>query len=551
MGFNFSYLKNDIPAGIIVFLVAVPLCLGIALASGAPLFSGIIAGMVGGIVVGAISGSKLGVSGPAAGLAVIVADAIRQLGTNAEGDFSMEIGFPLFLSAVVIGGIVQILLAFLRAGIIGYYFPNSVIKGMLAAIGIIIFLKQIPHALGHDIIPDGFESFFQKDGENTFSEIWVAMGDINPAAVIISVISISILILWEQRFIKKIRLFQIIQGPLIVVVIGIIMSNFFNTTEAFTLAKDEMVNLPIASEEGGFTKLFTTPDWSRVFSSKIIITGITIAIVASLETLLCVEATDKIDPEKSITPTNRELIAQGVGNVFSGLIGGLPITQVIVRSSANIQSGGKTKVSAVFHGVLIFVSVMFAPQVMNMIPLSSLAAILFLVGYKLAKPSLFRQMSALGWEQFLPFIITIVGIVFTDLLVGIGIGLAVALFLILRKNFITPFNFRKEKEAGLIEIKLSENVTFLNKAGILQALNAVPANSKVLIDGTASEYIHPDVIEIIEDYSINAKTRNIELEVRMPDLIDKSGKDKIKLFKKKVRSSDFKEDSYFKTVFNS
>jgi MFS superfamily sulfate permease-like transporter len=346
-------------------------------------------------------------------------------------------------------------------------------------------------------------------------------------------------------------LFQIIQGPLIVVVIGIIMSNFFNTTEVFTLAKDEMVNLPIASEEGGFTKLFTTPDWSRVFSYKIIITGITIAIVASLETLLCVEATDKIDPEKSITPTNRELIAQGVGNVFSGLIGGLPITQVIVRSSANIQSGGKTKVSAVFHGVLIFVSVMFAPQVMNMIPLSSLAAILFLVGYKLAKPSLFRQMSALGWEQFLPFIITIVGIVFTDLLVGIGIGLAVALFLILRKNFITPFNFRKEKEAGLIEIKLSENVTFLNKAGILQALNAVPANSKVLIDGTASEYIHPDVIEIIEDYSINAKTRNIELEVRMPDLIDKSGKDKIKLFKKKVRSSDFKEDSYFKTVFNS
>jgi len=551
LGFNFSYLKNDIPAGVIVFLVAVPLCLGIALASGAPLFSGIIAGMIGGIVVGAISGSKLGVSGPAAGLAIIVADTIRQFGTNEAGEFSMEIGFPIFLSAVVIGGVFQVALAFLRAGIIGYYFPNAVIKGMLAAIGIIIFLKQIPHALGHDIIPDGFESFFQRDGENTFSEIWVAMGDINPAAVIITVISIGILVLWEQKFIKRIRLFQIIQGPLIVVIVGVILSNFFNNVNAFSLAKDEMVSLPIASEEGGFTKLFTTPDWRYVFSWDIIIIGVTIAIVASLETLLCVEATDKIDPDKNITPTNRELLAQGTGNIISGLIGGLPITQVIVRSSANIQSGGKTKASAIFHGFLILICVMFIPQIMNMIPLSSLAAILFLVGYKLAKPSLFKQMLESGWEQFVPFIITILSIVFTDLLIGIGIGLAVALFLILRKNFIHPFNFKREKEAEVIELILSDNVTFLNKAGILQALNAIPANSKVLIDGSASEYIHPDVLEIIEDYRINANIKNIELEIRMPDIIEKSGKDKIKLFKKKVRSSDFKEDSYFKTVFNS
>jgi len=344
LGLNFSYLKNDLPAGIIVFLVAVPLCLGIALASGAPLFSGIIAGMVGGILVGLLSGSRLGVSGPAAGLAVIVADAIKQLGTTADGSFDMELGFSIFLSAVVLGGVFQIILAFLRAGIIGYYFPNSVIKGMLAAIGIIIVLKQIPHALGHDIIPDGFESFLQSDGENTFSELWVAFGDINPAAVIITLFSIGILVLWEQKFMKQHKFFQIIQGPLVVVISGIILSNLFQLTANFNLAQDEMVSLPIASEEGGFLNLFTVPNWSRVFTWPIVLMGITIAIVASLETLLCVEATDKIDPDKNITPTNRELLAQGAGNIVSGLIGGLPITQVIVRSSANIQSGGKTKI---------------------------------------------------------------------------------------------------------------------------------------------------------------------------------------------------------------
>jgi MFS superfamily sulfate permease-like transporter len=555
LGINFTYIKNDIPAGVIVFLVAVPLCLGIALASGAPLFSGIIAGMVGGVVVGFISGSRLGVSGPAAGLAVIVADAIRQLGTNPQGEFSMEIGFPLFLSALVVGGVVQIILAFLRAGIIGYYFPNSVIKGMLAAIGIIIVLKQIPHALGHDIIPDGFESFSQKDGENTFTELWVALGDINPAAVIVTLLSLFILVLWEQKFMKNIKLFQIVQGPLLVVLVGILLSNAFATSDTFILAQDEMVSLPIASEEGGFLQLFTTPDWSQIFSWNIIVIGITIAIVASLETLLCVEATDKLDPNKNVTPTNRELIAQGAGNIVSGLIGGLPITQVIVRSSANIQSGGRTKISAIFHGFLILLTVTFIPQVMNMIPLSSLAAILFLVGYKLTTPTLFKTMADKGWEQFVPFLITILSIVFTDLLTGIGIGLAVALFLVLRKNFNTPFSFKKEqKEGEPITIKLSENVTFLNKAGIMQALNAIPKGSKVFVDGKSSEYIHPDVLEIIEDFAIHAKQIDIDLTVELPVVDEKDEKDKndtIKLFKSKVRSEDHKEDSYIKTVFNS
>lgn len=552
LGINFTHIKNDIPAGVIVFLVAVPLCLGIALASGAPLFSGIIAGMVGGILVGFISGSRLGVSGPAAGLAVIVADAIRQLGTNPAGGFNMEIGFPLFLSAVVVGGIFQIILAFLRAGIIGYYFPNSVIKGMLAAIGIIIVLKQIPHALGHDIIPDGFESFLQKDGENTFTELWVTMGDINPAAVIITLLSLFILILWEQKFMKNIKLFQLIQGPLVVVLVGILLSNVFSSNEIFILHHDEMVNLPIASEEGGFLQLFTTPDWSQVFSWNIILIGVTIAIVASLETLLCVEATDKLDPHKHVTPTNRELIAQGAGNIVSGLIGGLPITQVIVRSSANIQSGGRTKISAIFHGLLVLLTVTFIPHVMNMIPLSSLAAILFLVGYKLATPALFKTMASKGWEQFVPFMITIVGIVFTDLLMGIGIGLAVALFLILRKNFNTPFSFKKEEISGeLITIKLSENVTFLNKAGIMQALNAVPPGSKVFVDGKSSEYIHLDVLEIIDDFAVYAKQVHIDLTVALPEKLNKPDTDTIKLFKSKVRSNDHKEDSYFKSVFNS
>lgn len=510
-----SHIKSDLPAGLVVFLVAVPLCLGIALASGAPLFSGIIAGIVGGTVVALISGSHIGVSGPAAGLAVIVADSITKLGTDANGVFDMDRGFPLFLSALVIGGFLQVGLAFLRAGIIGYYFPNSVIKGMLSGIGIIIILKQIPHALGHDVIPDGFLGFFQGDGENTFTEIIVSLQDINPAAVIITVVSMGILILWEQSFMKRRKLFQLVQGPLVVVVVGILLSRYFSANGGLQLATDEMVNIPLPKEAGGFLALFSSPDWSEVFTWDILITAFTIAIVASLETLLCVEATDKLDPDKNVTPTNRELLAQGAGNIVSGFIGGLPVTQVIVRSSANIQSGGKTKLAAFTHGILILFSAMFIPNILNMIPLSSLAAILFLVGYKLAKPSLFKEMVRKGNAQFYPFLITILGIVFTDLLVGIGIGLAVAVFLILYKNFTTPFSFKEDHQPGKpIEIKLGENVTFLNKAGIMQALSVIPTGSVVILDATASKYIHPDVVEILDDFKIHAEKTGIELEVK-------------------------------------
>ncbi|MCO6500975.1 MAG: SulP family inorganic anion transporter [Vicingus serpentipes] len=495
----FSNLKNDLPASIVVFLVAMPLCLGIALASGAPLFSGVIAGIVGGTVVALLSGSPLGVSGPAAGLAAIVITAIPELG-----------GFQTFLLAVIVAGVIQIILGLVKAGIIGYYFPSSVIKGMLSGIGIIIILKQIPHAFGYDKDPEGDMDFIQPDGQNTFSELINMLDYISPGATIIAVLSLAILILWERPFMKKISLFNIIQGPLVVVTLGIILNLIFEGT-SLMISKDHLVKIPVAGSIEGFFGQFTTPDFSQWSNPKVYIIGATLAIVASLETLLCVEATDKLDPDKRVTPTNRELFAQGTGNIISGFIGGLPITQVIVRSSANIQSGGKTKASAFFHGILLLVSVITIPLVLNLIPLASLAAILFIVGYKLAKPSLFKQIYKVGKAQFIPFIVTILGIVFTDLLIGIGLGLTVAIFYILYNNYKIPyyFNLDNYKEGDPILIELAESVSFLNKGSILQTLNHLPNDSEVTIDGTKTKDIHPDVIEIIEDFKQNAKSRNI------------------------------------------
>lgn len=358
-------LKNDFPASIIVFLVAVPLCLGIALASGAPLFSGIIAGIIGGIVVGALSGSNLGVSGPAAGLAVIVLLAIQELGA-----------FDIFLLAVVIGGAIQLILGFLQAGIIAYYFPSSVIKGMLSGIGIIIILKQIPHAFGYDKDYEGSVFFNQPDGHNTLSELFYMFDAVTPGAIIITVISMIILILWEQPFMKKIKLFKFVQGPLVVVGLGIILNLILSNTD-LALSAEHIVAIPVASDFSDFINQFTLPDFTQWNNPQVWTVAFTIAIVASIETLLCLEATDKLDPDKNITPTNRELKAQGVGNIISGLIGGLPITQVIVRSSTNIQSGGKTKMSAILHGFILLLSAALIPALLNKIPLASLAAILF------------------------------------------------------------------------------------------------------------------------------------------------------------------------------
>jgi MFS superfamily sulfate permease-like transporter len=499
----FSNLKHDLPASVVVFLVAVPLCLGIALASGAPLFSGIIAGIVGGIVVGAISGSQLGVSGPAAGLAVIVLTAIQELGA-----------FEIFLMAVVLGGVIQVLLGFAKAGIIGYYFPSSVIKGMLSGIGIIIILKQIPHAVGYDKDYEGSLAFNQPDGHNTFSELFYMFEAISPGAIIITLISLAILILWEQPFMKKQSFSKIIQGPLVAVTTAIILGNLIQYTP-YALKAEQMVSIPVAESIGGFFSQFTFPDFSQLTNPAVYVTAITLAVVASLETLLCLEATDKLDPYKRVTPANLELKAQGIGNIVSGLIGGLPITQVIVRSSTNIQSGGKTKMSAIAHGLLLILCAMFIPIVLNMIPLASLAAILFVVGYKLAKPALFKEMYAAGREYFIPFMVTILGIVFTDLLLGIGMGMVVAIFFILYKNYQKPYllDIKQGANGEVIRLELSEDVTFLNKANILKTLNQMPNNSKVIIDASRCIEIEHDVNEIIEDFIEGAQYKDIEVEV--------------------------------------
>ncbi len=497
-------LKYDLPASIVVFLVAVPLCLGIALASGAPLFSGIIAGIVGGIVVGALSGSALGVSGPAAGLAVIVLTSIEQLG-----------GFEIFLMAVVLAGVFQFLLGVARAGIIAYYFPSSVIKGMLAGIGVVIILKQIPHAFGYDKDYEGSLAFAQPDQHNTLSELYYMFEAISPAALIIAAVSMVILILWDRPFMKKMSFTRIIQGPLVVVALGIILNMIFANTN-IALKADQIVTLPVAESIGGFFNQFTFPDFSQWSNPAVYTVAFTIAVVASLETLLCLEATDKLDPYKRVSPANRELKAQGIGNLLSGLIGGLPVTQVIVRSSTNIQSGGRTKVSAVAHGILLLGSAMAIPMVLNLIPLASLAAILFMVGFKLAKPALFKDMYKQGWSYFVPFVVTILGIVFTDLLLGIGMGLAVAVFFLLYNNYNKPFLFDSDDhiaDNGTIRLQLAEDVTFLNKANIQNALSHIPEGARVVIDATKSVNIDNDVVEIIDDFKTQAKIRNIELSI--------------------------------------
>ncbi|RKF04920.1 MFS superfamily sulfate permease-like transporter [Tenacibaculum lutimaris] len=501
----FKTIKSDLPASIVVFFVALPLCLGIALASGAPLFSGVIAGIVGGVVVGAISGSKIGVSGPAAGLAAIVLTAIASLG-----------GYENFLVAVVLGGIIQILFGILKAGVIGYYFPSSVIKGMLTGIGVIIILKQIPHFFGYDAEPEGADSFIESSGENTFSAIFNIVDNITMGSMVIGFIGLAILILWDKVLSKKGKIFHIIQGPLVAVVSGIIFFTLTQGDGTLAIQASHLVSVPIPESVDSFLAQFTFPNFSAITNYEVWVTAFTIALVASLETLLCVEATDKLDPEKNVTPTNRELVAQGTGNILSGLIGGLPITQVIVRSSANIQSGGKSKMSAIIHGLLLLISVILIPTLLNKIPLSVLAAILLVVGYKLAKPSLFKQMYALGWKQFVPFIITVLGIVFTDLLTGISLGLAVGVVVILIKSYQNShFLHIEDKSNGAHKIKmtLAEEVTFFNKGAILKELDSLPRDTYLELDVRKTRYLDNDIVEILEDFAVKAKERNINIKL--------------------------------------
>lgn len=505
----FSSWRRDIPASVVVFFVALPLCMGIALASGAPLFAGLIAGVVGGLVVGSISNSQLGVSGPAAGLTVIVFSAIAQLGS-----------FEVFLMAVVLAGIIQIVLGILRAGVIGYYFPSSVIKGMLTGIGIIIILKQIPHAFGYDADYEGDMTFVQTDGHNTFSELFYMLEAITPGAIVVSIVSLAILFIWEAYLTRINKLFTLIQGPLAAVVFGIVYQIItLRYLPAWSLTPSHLVNVPVSNNIGEFFSQFSSPDFSFILNQDVWLVAVTLAIVASLESLLSVEATDKLDPYKRTTDTNRELVAQGVGNLVSGLIGGLPVTQVIIRSSANIQSGAKSRLSAITHSVLLLLCVMFIPGVMNMIPLAVLAAVLLVVGYKLAKPAIFREMMRAGWSQFLPFIATVTGVVFTDLLKGIGIGIAVAVVIILRNSYRNShFLHKEESDEGAHEVKmtLAEEVVFLNKGSIKKELGKLPNGSKVIIDMSKSVTIDHDVMEIIEDFKKQSKIREIDVQlVRM------------------------------------
>ncbi len=479
----FTNLKYDLPASIVVFLVAIPLCLGVALASGTPLFSGIIAGVIGGIVVGIASGSTLGVSGPAAGLITIVLGYLTAL----DGSWHT------LLLAISISGVIQIIAGFLRLGTIAYYFPSSVIKGMLSGIGLIIILKQIPHALGYI---DGL---------------------VSPAAALIFIVSLPLMIFWENFLSKKHRIFRVIPAPLVAVLIGIF---FFQVFEKgllpFTLSAEQMVRIPVASGLSEFLLQFNFPDFSQITNPKIYYMALVIALVTSIETLLCVEATDKLDPQKRITPTNRELKAQGLGNLISGLIGGLPITQVVVRSSANIAFGGRTKMSTILHGFLLLVSAITIPKLLNMIPLSSLACVLLMVGYKLAKPQIFKHMYKLGSEQFVPFILTIIAMILTDLLKGVGVGMIAAIIYLLYNNFCNAYHQIEGKggKGNKYIIKLAEEVSFLNKGSILRMLKAIPENSEVLIDGRKSSSIHYDVIEMLHDFKTTAKTKNISLEIK-------------------------------------
>ncbi|MBO9700891.1 MAG: SulP family inorganic anion transporter [Sporocytophaga sp.] len=497
----FANLKYDIPSGLVVFVVALPLCLGIALASGAPLFSGLIAGMVGGLVVALLSGAALSVSGPAAGLTVIVLNAITEVGYNA------------FLLGVVIAGVLQIILGFIKAGTISLFFPSSVIKGMLAAIGIILILKQIPHAIGYDVDYEGDFSFDQFDKENTFTELMRAYESLNKGAIIISGLSLLIMIFWDRiarGFLKS------IPAPLIVVVVGSLLNILFaENVPVLVLEKEHLVAIPEIKGLASLTKLVIFPAFNEIWNLKVWRIGLTLAVVASLETLLSIEAVDKLDPLKRHTPTNRELKAQGVGNILSGIIGGLPMTSVIVRGTANVTAGARSKFSSFYHGLLLLLCVVFLHKILIKIPLAALAAILLVIGYKLTSIGLYKNIFKNGVEQFVPFILTILAIVLTDLLKGIIVGICIAVVFILRRNLKLAYScsMKESEDTKVMRLDLAEEVSFLNKANIMTMLREIPDYSKVIIDGSHAKYIDYDVIEILNDYKVTAKTRGIDLQM--------------------------------------
>ena len=484
-----STVLADAKSGLVVFFVALPLCLGIALASGAPLVSGLLAGIVGGLVVGMFSGSHTSVSGPAAGLSAVVAAQMLSLGS-----------FSAFLMAVIFAGMIQIVLGLAKGGFISEFFPSSVIKGLLAAIGVIIIFKQIPHLVGHDADPEGDLSFSQPDLETTFSELFRMFGDYQLGAAVVGLLSVALLVLWDNWKLLKTSLFP---APVAVVLFGIGGGLWFeHLGDPWVIKPSHLVQVPVAGDLAELFGLFAQPDFSQWMNPAVYTAGMTLALVASLETLLNLNATDRLDPQQRTSPPSRELLAQGIGNVACGLVGGLPVTSVIIRSSVNVNAGGKTKLATIIHGTLLLVSVPLIPTWLNTIPLSCLAAILLMAGIKLASPALIKQMWSEGRYQFIPFAATVLAIVFTDLLVGIVIGLVVAIGFILNSNMRRPVHRLVEKHLGgdVVHIELANQVSFLNRAALAKALNDLPRNGRVLLDARSTDYIDPDVLDLIRDF---------------------------------------------------
>lgn len=497
----YQNLGSDVPSAIVVFLIAIPLCLGIAVASGLSEFSGIVAGVVGGVVIGLLSGSHLSVSGPAAGLTAIVAAAVLKLPA-----------VEAFFLAVVLCGVIQIIMGIFKLGVVGDYVPNAVIKGMLAAIGIILILKQFAFLVGYEKDYEGDQAFEQASGENTFSALFNSFNNITPTAMLIGVLGILILIVYEQKKVKSIKFFQLLSGPLVVVLLGVAINYFTSSNQTYKLDVEHLVNIPVANSAAEFISFFKFPNWSFLNNPDVWMTGVTLALVASLETLLGIEAVDKLDPFKRVTPTNRELIAQGSGNIVSGMLGGLPLTSVIVRSSANLNSGAKTKLSAILHGLFILGFVSFFPGILNMIPKAALAAILVFTGYKLARISLFKEFYAKGWNQFMPFVITITAIVFTDLLKGVLIGLAISTYFIVRSNFKSAIFVLKEN--GNVLIRMRKDISFFSKPILKYHLERIAPNSKLIIDMTRAEFIDMDVLDTIEEFMLRAPLKHISVQIK-------------------------------------
>lgn len=502
--YRFSALQHDFPAGVSVFLVALPLCLGIALASGAPLFAGLIAGIIGGLLVGLLSGSELSVSGPAAGLAVIVADSIVKLGS-----------FEAFLTAVVLAGFIQLGLGLIKAGRFSSLFPDSVIKGMLVGIGLVIILKQIPHALGRDSDYEGEFEFRQlADSENTVSEIYRAIISASPGAVVISVLSILILLFWERTAGRGVKFFQNLPAALMVVLLGVGLNQLFRFYYPDWYLGDStehMVRVPVFKPGQSVSAIFNFPSFSALTNPAVYGVAATVALVASLETLLNLEASDRLDPARRTSSTNQELLAQGTGNIISGLLGGLPITSVVVRTSANVFGGGKTRVSSMIHGGLLLVAVALLGSILNHIPLSCLAALLILVGYKLAKPSLFVKTYREGLDQFIPFIITVLGIIFTDLLIGISIGTVIGLLYVLYTN--SQATFTLVRDGNKVVIKFQKDVYFLTKPKLKEALGSLQSGDQVYVDGRHAVFIDHDIFSMLTDFKDKAEMLDIQYEL--------------------------------------